>query len=426
MKRVLARTIASFAISSFLFAGVASAIVAETNTSSEDPYTDDSSVAVTLEGSLDENNNVNLSWTKYQGENLKWYKVVRSQDNSEAKYPMDGYIKFYEDPTQTTYTDEDVSEGTNYYRLCVITTSDLRGCSNTVTIQKDAKGDDNTSSEDPYTDDSSVAVTLEGSLDENNNVNLSWTKYQGENLKWYKVVRSQDNPEAKYPMDGYIEVYGDPNQTTYTDKSVLTGTNYYRLCVITTSDLRGCSNTVTIQKETVATIGFADVPAGHWATPYINDLAKKGIVKGRNGKYEPNSPILRAEAIKMVMYGVDLDGSSCDSTIFPDLTQGDWFCDVVTKAYNKGIIKGDNGHLYPARNITRAEAVKILLKAKGLEPPTLDKNPFNDVNFKDWYAGYIYKAFKLGYVVGVGNNLFEPNRNITRAEMAKIVSIAIK
>ncbi|MCD6109841.1 S-layer homology domain-containing protein [bacterium] len=286
--------------------------------------------------------------------------------------------------------------------------------------------DANNSTEDPYTDNSSVAVTLEGSLNNDGNVDLSWSKYQGEDLKWYKVVRSQDNPDAKYPMDGYIEVYGDPTQTTYTDKNVQNGVNYYRLCVITTANLRGCSNTVTINKAAVASEGFADVPEDHWAKPYIDDLTNKGIVQGRDGKYEPDSPILRAEAIKMVMYGVGLNGSSCNSNIFPDLNQEDWFCDVVTKAYNKGIVKGDNGYLYPARNITRAEAVTILLKAKGFETPVLTENPFDDVNIEDWYAGYIYKAFKLGYVVGVGNNLFEPNRSITRAEMAKIVSIAIE
>lgn len=280
------------------------------------------------------------------------------------------------------------------------------------------------STDDPYTDDSTVAVTLEGTLNAEGKVDLSWSQYQGEDLKWYKVVHSQDNADAKYLMDGYIYVSGDYNELTYTHTSVPSGTNYYRVCVITTDNRRGCSNTVTIQKEGT-TKTFDDIQ-DHWAKDYIEDLANKGIVEGRDGNYEPDSPILRAEAIKVIMYGVGLDGVSCDSSIFADLNQTDWFCDVVTKAYRKGIVQGENGYLYPARNVTRAEAVKILLKAKGIEPPTLTENPFDDVPFGDWYAGYVYKAFKLGYVAGVGNNLFEPNRSITRAEMAKIVSIATK
>jgi len=281
------------------------------------------------------------------------------------------------------------------------------------------------SNDDPYTDDASVAVTLEGSLNAEGKVDLTWTKYEGGDLKWYKVVHSQTNADAKYPMDGYIYVTGDPDETTYTHADIPEGTNYYRICVITTDNLRGCSNTLTIEKDSTNKT-FNDVPSDHWAKSYIEDLAAKGIVEGRDGSYEPDSPILRAEALKLVMYGMGLDGDSCNSDIFPDLNQDDWFCEVVTKAYNKGIIQGDNGYLYPARNITRAEAVKILLEAKGIEPPTLEENPFDDVYFGDWYAGYVYKAFVLGYIQGVGDNLFEPTRSITRAEMAKIVSLAIK
>lgn len=283
------------------------------------------------------------------------------------------------------------------------------------------------STNDPYTDDETISITLNGELTSEGKAALTWTKYEGGDLKWYKVVHSQTNDAAYYPADGYIYVASDFTTTSYTHTNVPEGTNYYRVCVITTDDRRGCSNTVTLEKGAATTTStFEDIPADHWAKEYIEDLASKGIVEGRNGNFEPESPINRAEAIKLVMYGAGLGGSSCNSEIFPDLNQDDWFCDVVTKAFNKGIVSGDQGYLYPGREITRAEAVKILLKAKGIEPPVLTENPFDDVYYEDWYAGYVYKAFKLGYVMGVGNNLFEPNRNITRAEMAKIVDLAMQ
>lgn len=420
MKHTLTRTIAAFALSSLLFASVASAVVTDPV---EDPYTDDASVSVTLEGALNAEGKVDLSWDEYQEGDLKWYKVVHSQDNADAKYPMDGYIAVYTDPTETAYTHTSVSEGTNYYRVCVITTANLRGCSNTVTIESDGTTTEDPVS-DPYTDDETIVITLDGELTAEGKAALTWTKYEEGDLKWYKVVHSQTNDSAYYPVDGYIHVASDFVTNTYTHPSVPEGTNYYRVCVITDDDRRGCSNTVTLQKGVTAST-FDDI-TDHWAKEYIENLADEGIVEGRDGNYEPDSPILRAEAIKLVMYGMGLDGTSCNSEIFPDLNQDDWFCEVVTKAYNKGIIQGDNGYLYPGKNITRAEAVKILLEAKGMEPPTLEENPFDDVYFMDWYAGYIYKAFKLGYVAGVGNGLFEPNRSITRAEMAKIVSLAMQ
>jgi S-layer homology domain len=422
MKHTLTRTIAAFALSSLLFASVASAVVTDPVT---DPYTDDASVSVTLTGALNAEGKVDLSWGQYQGGDLKWYKVVHSTDNADAKYPMDGYVAVYTDPAETTYTHTGVSQGTNYYRVCVITTADLRGCSNTVTIEKDGATVTEEPVSDPYTDDETIVVTLNGELTTEGKAALTWTKYEEGDLKWYKVVHSQTNDAAYYPVDGYVHVSSDFMANTYTHTSVLEGTNHYRVCVITTADMRGCSNTITLEKgESTAVKTFDDVADDHWAKDYIEDLANKEIIEGRDGMFEPESPILRAEALKLVMYGVGLDGASCDSSLFPDLGQEDWFCEVVTKAYTKGIIKGDNGYLYPGREITRAEAVKILLEAKGLEPPTLTENPFDDVYLGDWYAGYVYKAFKLGYVIGVGDGMFEPNRSITRAEMAKIVSIA--
>jgi hypothetical protein len=424
MKHILMRTIAACALSSLLFASVTSAVISETT---DDPYTDDASVAVTLQGSLNADGDADLSWDQYQGGDLKWYKVVHSQTNDSAYYPADGYIGVYTDPTHTTHTHDSVPSETNHYRVCVITDANLRGCSNTVTIEKESSEDDTTKEtvDDPYTDDETIQVTLEGELTNEEKASLSWSKYDEGDLKWYKVVHSQTNDSAYYPADGYIHVSGDPVETTYTHTSVPSGINHYRVCVITTDSKRGCSNTVTLEKNVEAPT-FDDVPEDHWAKGYIEELAMQGIVEGRDGNFEPNEPILRAEAIKLIMYGLNLDGNSCNSEIFPDLNQDDWFCEVATKAYDKGIVTGDDGYLYPARAISRTEAVKILLEAKGSEPPTLTENPFDDVPYEDWYAGYVYKAFKLGYVIGVGENLFEPSRNITRAEMAKIVSIAMQ
>ena len=41
-----------------------------------------------------------------------------------------------------------------------------------------------------------------------------------------------------------------------------------------------------------------------------------------------------------------------------------------------------------------------------------------------WYAKYAYKAKLKGYISGTEEGMFEGGRDITRAEMAKIVSLA--
>lgn len=429
MRKAFTRIMAVLALSSLLFVQMASATV-ETTTSG---YTDDVNSAVSLEASINEAGTVDLAWDAYAGENFKYYKVVGSQDIVEPKYPEDGYIEYISDVNITSYTTtvEEAPEGLNYYSLCVVLEGSIRGCTS-IAIEVPARDGEvvETPEEDPvadpYTDDETIAVTLEGTLNDLGKVELSWTAYEGGDLKWYKVVHSQTNAEAYYPVDGYIAVYSDAAVVEHLHTDVPEGTNYYRVCIITDTNIRGCSNTITIENGEAAVVEaavFADTE-GHWAETYIDDLAAEGVIEGNSdGKFEPNKNVLRAEATKMVVIGLGYEETTCDATIFPDLNSGDWFCGVVTVAYKKGIISGDGGKLYPARNMTRAEAVKILLEAKGITPPEVTENPFSDVNKDAWYAPYVNKASILGYIEG-SNGMFEPNREITRAELAKIVSLA--
>ncbi|MFC1599546.1 S-layer homology domain-containing protein [Patescibacteria group bacterium] len=427
MKKSTLKVLAVLAMCSLLFVSTASATGTE---STDDPYTDTDTFSMTIEGSINQDGYVDLSWNMYEGGDLKWYKVVHSQTNMDAKYPMDGYVTAISNPAETTYTHTGVKAGTNYYRVCAINELNLRACSNTLTFEVAEAPEETTEpvvekdpvSNDPYTDDPAIEMTLTGVLNSLGKAELNWNEYDGGDLKWYKVVHSQTNTDAKYPVDGYVGVLSSASETSYTHTSVSEGTNYYRVCVITTDNRRGCSNTLTLQKGESAGVDFTDME-GHWAKTYVDDLASDGVVEGKDGYFEPNKAVVRAEAIKMIMIGLGFDEVTCDSTIFPDLGSGDWYCGIVTKAYKKGVVKGDDGMLYPGRNINRAEAVKILLMVKGVTPPELDFKPFPDVDYGQWFAGYAYKANILGYVDGVNGN-FEPDRDITRGELAKIVSLA--
>ncbi|HRY91788.1 MAG TPA: S-layer homology domain-containing protein, partial [Candidatus Gracilibacteria bacterium] len=105
-------------------------------------------------------------------------------------------------------------------------------------------------------------------------------------------------------------------------------------------------------------------------------------------------------------------------TPFTDLDswQGPW----IRPAWLKGIVKGYNNNLFrPNRNITRAEAVKVVLATFGYEPLSVSDSFFNDVS--GWSTGWIEKAHQMGVVQGIGNGNFDPNRAVTRAEAAKII-----
>lgn len=421
MKQTFLRCIAAFALTSLLFVNTVSAV--ETNSNPE--YTDDESVAVTLEGTLNENQ-VDLSWDEYTGGDLKWYKVVHSTTVENPVYPDEGYVEVFTDPTITTYTHNGVKNGNNYYSICVITTDNLRGCTSVTIVAEgivETNPEDKVDPDDPYTDDPAIEMTLEGLLNDLGKVELSWTEYDGGDLRWYKVVHSQTNSEPYYPNDDYIGVYTDPTVTTHTQPDISAGITYYRVCVITTDDRRGCSNTVTINKEGEETSTFPDVE-NHWSKPYVDDLAGKGIVEGKEGKYYPDKPIQRDEAFKIIMLGGGFEGIECDASLFDDMFDASWFCEIVTKAYIKGFVEGRDGNLDPGANITRAEAIKVLILVKGIDPPAPTEDPFPDVPKTEWFAKFVNKAMILGLIEGE-NGYFLPDRDISRGELAKIVSLAM-
>lgn len=100
--------------------------------------------------------------------------------------------------------------------------------------------------DDPYTDDSALEVHLEFNLLDDGRPELNWTRYNGPNFLNYKILHDQDDPNLYYPEFGFIDYFEDQNKTRYVwDEQLPVGENFMRVCVITTDNKRGCSNTIS-------------------------------------------------------------------------------------------------------------------------------------------------------------------------------------
>lgn len=100
--------------------------------------------------------------------------------------------------------------------------------------------------DDPYTDDPALEVRLDFELLEDGRPALKWERYDGPNFLHYKVLHDQDSPNLYYPEFGFIHYYEDQNKTGYVwDEQLPVGENFLRVCVISTDDRRGCSNTIS-------------------------------------------------------------------------------------------------------------------------------------------------------------------------------------
>ena len=93
-----------------------------------------------------------------------------------------------------------------------------------------------------------------------------------------------------------------------------------------------------------------------------------------------------------------------------------------------GIMEGFNDGTYrPGANLTRAQAAKIITclvigknAAAALET-TRTATEFRDVSSNHWASGLISYCTSQGYISGVGNNRYEPDRNVTASEFATML-----
>ncbi|EIC06047.1 PKD domain containing protein, partial [Acetivibrio thermocellus YS] len=110
---------------------------------------------------------------------------------------------------------------------------------------------------------------------------------------------------------------------------------------------------------------------------------------------------------------------------FDDLKGYDWAKEQIEILASKGIINGTSSTKYsPGLNITRADAVILIVKALGLEAEFTEN--FDDVSADKYYYEAVGIARSFGIVTGVGNNKFNPETPITRQELMVIVNRALK
>lgn len=112
---------------------------------------------------------------------------------------------------------------------------------------------------------------------------------------------------------------------------------------------------------------------------------------------------------------------------FNDIDNFEWAMTEILALADRNIISGvAEGRFEPSRNITREEFAKILVEALGASDSAYDGNVFADAKDSDWFVRYINIAAKLGVVNGIGDGSFGAGRPITRQDMAVMIYNALK
>lgn len=107
-------------------------------------------------------------------------------------------------------------------------------------------------------------------------------------------------------------------------------------------------------------------------TSNANYLADQGIVtkQSTSSKYRLDDKILRQEVIGMALKvkGITLPENYTCKKYFTDATKNDWVCRAVELAADNGIITKSNKYANPGKDVTRAEALAMIIAQYNIDP----------------------------------------------------------
>ena len=120
----------------------------------------------------------------------------------------------------------------------------------------------------------------------------------------------------------------------------------------------------------------------------------------------------------------DHAGSGEDTPPFPDVNPNSVHAPAITRLAELGIATGDaQGRFSPADTVTRAQTATLLVRTLDLEPA--EDNRFEDVLDTNVHAAAINALVEAGVSTGVTQTTFAPNRSVTRAQLASLLTRAL-
>lgn len=102
----------------------------------------------------------------------------------------------------------------------------------------------------------------------------------------------------------------------------------------------------------------------HWGRSFVEHAAENGWVGGiGNGRFDPNGTLTRGAFVTMLAAFAGVKTSDYPASSFSDVHDGQWFARGVAWAAAENIVGGYPGNIFdPNRNITRQEMAAIMTK----------------------------------------------------------------
>lgn len=176
---------------------------------------------------------------------------------------------------------------------------------------------------------------------------------------------------------------------------------------------------------------FSDLADDHWAKQEIEELAEDKVVVGYpDNTFRPDQPATRAEFVTMAIKALWQQHSEpVEIHYYKDVPEDHWAYDMIQKASDFDLLKGNGDIFRPEDNINKIEAISIVVSAVDTGEMTqkqalnlLDKYKDSD-QISEEVLIPIAKAEKFELITAKPDekDIVNVQKKITRAEIAVIL-----
>lgn len=219
-----------------------------------------------------------------------------------------------------------------------------------------------------------------------------------------------------------VKIITEPNRLSMIDHITITDREGNR--ILLTYDGKGIYNFEMPQNgKVVIDVIYRTIPTDPDETgvsELLNtDDHKLYLIGDNEGNFRPNDSIKRSE-VATAFFRLLRNQDVARVVHFDDVKATNWYAQPVEALASLNIIEGvGHGDFEPDRPITRAEFAAIAARFSNKH---FSGASFTDVKENAWYADAVSTAAHFGWINGMGDGTFEPNRPITRTEAAAIIN----
>jgi len=169
---------------------------------------------------------------------------------------------------------------------------------------------------------------------------------------------------------------------------------------------------------------FKDVKKDFWALKEIQELTSSQIINGyKDNTFKPNEDVTRAEAAIMIAKALELDTTTEGTLPFKDVPKDHFAYKSIVAVYDAGIMSGNNNTFNPNKGLTRAEMAIVITNAFDFKQESASS--FKDIPNNHFAKSAIGKLVANNITKGYSDKTFKPNKATTRAEFAVLLSKAL-